>query len=354
MSKMLIGNFWLTCVYDDETKQNSTSIFLDPTSPDITFGVDDVRRALQILSYPSYDKFPLGNEHDKVVDTLNYIHGDNDCGRGTFLRKNIGGPSSVMAPSLPSLVKPVSKKKSSKATDLIALAKMTLPPNEPSVFAQDAIENLGDPQPPSSPFSMVVEDDLDFSPVQGSAFSLHGLSSDHFMVDVYALPGETSVLPKGFNPSSASRSAESPNGSSKHSSTDDSSSSPSPTDASLNRCHVPFDDPYRILPHHPPTPTRVQDCAPKTRDPPPTATSTAFLEDLLEDIRDANRQHRMVGSQFGALKVVLASFVKATLEQLKSLQDSNHHHTISVTALKAASDARDDEVRRLQASSQSQ
>ncbi|KAI3734562.1 hypothetical protein L6452_14033 [Arctium lappa] len=62
----------------------------------------------------------------------------------------------------------------------------------------------------------------------------------------------------------------------------------------------------------------------------------------------------MVGSQFEALKGALDCFIAQTLHQLQSLQDSNAHLTLSVATLKAASDARDDEVRRLQAFSQVQ
>ncbi|KAI3685729.1 hypothetical protein L6452_34987 [Arctium lappa] len=91
MSKMLIGNFWLTCVYDATTNKVSASILSKPTSPDITFGVEDVRRALALPSYDCYDAFPLGTEHDEVVAALNYIHGENDRGRGTLFRRHMGG-----------------------------------------------------------------------------------------------------------------------------------------------------------------------------------------------------------------------------------------------------------------------
>ncbi|KAI3718361.1 hypothetical protein L6452_19228 [Arctium lappa] len=374
ITKLLIGNFWLTCVYDPTPEKVSTSILSDPASPDLTLGVEDVCSALHLSIYSPYEKFPLGNEHEEVVAALNYIRGEHDRSPGTLLRKNMGGiwhfffslvilclskktgghdqcPSYITqlahalifqrkidfaryffrelvsvitpqkrphvafprfisliiyhklatatdashsitfdykapimtrpllhkgplvtdSPLLPGMVSfltspnlqwgdakdtPVSKGTSSvvdpspsplvtsastissSATDTAALSQTAIPPKGSSVVTQvssaiphtpssdssqstnvdivpfgpgdsdiptattfvssqkDATVIFGDPQLSSSTLSLVDEDDFVFSPDQGSAFSLHDLSPDQFLVDVYAPPGETRVLPK--------------------------------------------------------------------------------------------------------------------------------------------------------------
>ncbi|KAI3736026.1 hypothetical protein L6452_15557 [Arctium lappa] len=90
ISKLLIGNFWLTCIYDATSEKVSASILSDPASPDLSFGVEDVRSALHLPTYSPYEKFPLGNEHEEVVAALNYIRGEHDRSPGTLLRKNMG------------------------------------------------------------------------------------------------------------------------------------------------------------------------------------------------------------------------------------------------------------------------
>ncbi|KAI3692941.1 hypothetical protein L6452_32766 [Arctium lappa] len=580
MSKMLIGNFWLTCVYDATTNKVSASILSEPTSPDITFGVEDVRRALALPSYDCYDAFPLGTEHDEVVAALNYIHGENDRGRRTLLRRHMGGiwnfffshitfclskktgghdqcpsyltqlahaimfqrkidyaqyffhelisvitppkrphvayprfiwpiinnlladaietdhrvvydyhsplvtrpllkrgplatdnpllpgmvsfinspdlqwgdakdtpvskgPSSVVDPSSLSLVTPASTH-SSQATGTAALAQMTIPPKGPSVVTQvnlhtskrrnstssppsspkrkrkvsranphtpptdssksagveivpsgpgesatptttssvsspkDACETFGDPHLPSSPSSFGDEDDLVFSPDQGSDFSLHGLSPDHFMVDTCARPSETLVLPKASiegisrylaylqqgqgqdkvttqagpstsayrSPPHSPESSSSPMATSADSSSsDDFSSSPrSPATDDLLQSNAYYEEPSRTLPlpHHPPTPSRCQASAAAARDTPPVPV---IPPEILADIQEANKQHRLIGAQLREHQNVLGSLVKVTCEKLLSLETS-------VAALQAASDARDAQVRRLQAASQ--
>ncbi|KAI3718586.1 hypothetical protein L6452_19463 [Arctium lappa] len=70
MSKMLLGNFWLTCKYDSTTHQVSASVLSSEEHPDLSFGVDDIRSVLQIPEFNVYAPFPTHQEHDEVVAAL--------------------------------------------------------------------------------------------------------------------------------------------------------------------------------------------------------------------------------------------------------------------------------------------
>lgn len=80
----------LTCAYDSSSDTVSASILTDK-DPDLTFGVEDLRAALRLPSYPSYAPFPLGNEHEEVIKVLNYIPDEKNKSPGTLLRKQMGG-----------------------------------------------------------------------------------------------------------------------------------------------------------------------------------------------------------------------------------------------------------------------
>ncbi|KAI3706447.1 hypothetical protein L6452_24196 [Arctium lappa] len=90
MSKMLLGNFWLTCKYDSTTHQVSASVLSFEEHPDLSFGVDDIRSVLQIPEFNVYAPFPTHHEHDEVVAALQYVHEGKTKGSGTLLRKNMG------------------------------------------------------------------------------------------------------------------------------------------------------------------------------------------------------------------------------------------------------------------------
>ncbi|KAI3727551.1 hypothetical protein L6452_16167 [Arctium lappa] len=90
MSKMLLGNFWLTYKYDSTTHQVSASVLSSEEHLDLSFGVDDIRSVLQIPEFNVYAPFPTHQEHDEVVVALQYVHEGKTKGSGTLLRKNMG------------------------------------------------------------------------------------------------------------------------------------------------------------------------------------------------------------------------------------------------------------------------
>ncbi|KAI3703105.1 hypothetical protein L6452_28860 [Arctium lappa] len=90
MSKMLLGNLWLTYKYDSDTHQVSTSILSSEEHPDLSFGVHDVRAVLNISEFNIYAPFPTHQEHDEVIAALNYVHEGKSKGSGTLLRENMG------------------------------------------------------------------------------------------------------------------------------------------------------------------------------------------------------------------------------------------------------------------------
>ncbi|KAI3678625.1 hypothetical protein L6452_37924 [Arctium lappa] len=68
----------------------SASILTIVEHPDLTFGVEDVRKVLKLPIYQPYTPFPTGREHEEVITAMHYSHDGKGKGSGTLLRKNMG------------------------------------------------------------------------------------------------------------------------------------------------------------------------------------------------------------------------------------------------------------------------